>query len=120
MEGKVMAVPSRTGRWRSQNSVRAWWAALSEIVAPSRGEPSHHGRVRGVSQDAHVDLTASTPELTVQVTMVRGSPCVAKVVQHVPEQGGKTRAVQPITTESSVDSKGGIGVVVHLSKTREK
>jgi hypothetical protein len=94
--------------------------SVIEIVAPSRGEPSHHGRVRGVSRDVHVDLTASTPELTVRVTMVRGSPCVAKVVQHVPEQGGKTRAVQPITTEPSVDSKGGIGVVVHLSKTREK
>jgi hypothetical protein len=32
-------------------------------------------------------------------------------VQHVPEQGGKAKAV---------GSEGGIGVVVHLLKTREK
>jgi hypothetical protein len=40
-------------------------------------------------------------------------------VQHVPEQGGKPGAVQPITTEPSIGSKGDIGVVIHLSKTRE-
>jgi hypothetical protein len=57
------------------------------------------------------------PELTVRV---RGNPRVAKAVQHVQEQGGKTKAVQPIAMEPSVGSKGGIGVVVHLSKTREK
>jgi hypothetical protein len=49
-----------------------------------------------------------------------GGPRVAKAVQHVPEEGGKTGAVQPVTTELSVGSEGGIGVVVHLSKTREK
>jgi ATP adenylyltransferase/5',5'''-P-1,P-4-tetraphosphate phosphorylase II len=52
--------------------------------------------------------------------MVRGNPRVAKEVQHIPEQGAKTGAVQPITTEPSVRSEGGVGVVVHLSKTREK
>jgi hypothetical protein len=52
--------------------------------------------------------------------MVRGNPRVAKEVQHIPEQGGKTGAVQPITTEPSIRSEGGVGVVVHLSKTREK
>jgi hypothetical protein len=54
------------------------------------------------------------------VATVCGNPCVAKAVQHVPEQGGKTGAVQPITTEPSVGFEGGIGVVVHLLKTREK
>jgi hypothetical protein len=52
--------------------------------------------------------------------MVRGSPHVAKAAQHVLEQGGKTGAVQPIATEPSVGSKGGVSVVVHLSKIREK
>jgi hypothetical protein len=52
--------------------------------------------------------------------MVRGKPRVAETVQHVPEQGGKLGVVQPITTEPSVGSKGGIGVVIHLSKTKEK
>jgi hypothetical protein len=60
------------------------------------------------------------PKLMVRATTVRGSPHIAKVVQHVPEQGGKTVIVQPITTEPSVSSEGGIGVVVYLSKTREK
>jgi hypothetical protein len=56
----------------------------------------------------------------VRVATVRGNLRVAKAVQHVPEQGGKTRAVQPVATEQSVGSEGGIWVVVHLSKTREK
>jgi hypothetical protein len=73
-----------------------------------------------VSQDVHMDLAAPKPELTVWVTTVCGSPRVAKVVQHVPELGEKTGAVQPIATEPFVGSKGGIGVVVHLSKIGEK
>jgi hypothetical protein len=52
--------------------------------------------------------------------MVCGKPRVAETVQHVPEQGGKPRVVQPVTTEPSVGSEGGVGVVIHLSKTREK
>jgi hypothetical protein len=52
----------------------------------------------------------------VRTTMVRGSPRVAKAVQHVPEQGGKSRAVQPVTTEPSVGSVGGVGVVIHHDK----
>jgi hypothetical protein len=41
-------------------------------------------------------------------------------VQHVPKQGGKPGAVQPATMEPSVDSKGGVGVVIYLSKIRKK
>jgi hypothetical protein len=52
--------------------------------------------------------------------MVRGSPCVAETVQHVPEQGQETGTVQPIATKPSVGSESGIGVVIHLSKIREK
>jgi hypothetical protein len=54
------------------------------------------------------------------MTTVRGKPCIAEVVQHVPKQGGKPRAVQPVTTEPSVGSKGGVWIVIHLLKTREK
>jgi hypothetical protein len=67
-----------------------------------------------------MDLAAPKPKLTVWVATVRGGPRVAKTVQHILEQGGKTGVVQPITTEPSTDSEGGVGVVVHLSKTREK
>jgi hypothetical protein len=67
-----------------------------------------------------MDLAAPKPKLTVRATMVHGNPCVAKMVQHIPKQGGKIRAVQPVTTEPSVGSEGGIGVVAHLSKIREK
>jgi hypothetical protein len=73
-----------------------------------------------VSRNIHMDLAAPRPELTVRTAMVRGKPCVAEVVQHVPKQGGKPGAVQPVTTEPSVGSKAGVGVVIHLSKTREK
>jgi hypothetical protein len=45
---------------------------------------------------------------------------MAEAVQHVPEQGEKSGAVQPVTTEPSVGSRGGVGVVIHLLKTREK
>jgi hypothetical protein len=76
--------------------------------------PSGHGQVGGVSRDVHMDLAAPKPELMVRTAMVRGGPHVAKMVQHVPEQGGKIGAVQPVTTEPSVGSEGGIGVVVHL------
>jgi hypothetical protein len=67
-----------------------------------------------------MDLAMPQLKLTVRTTMICGNPRVAKAVQHVLEQSGKTRAVQPITTEPSVDSEGGTGVVVYLSKTREK
>jgi hypothetical protein len=67
-----------------------------------------------------MDLVAPQPELTVWVATVRGKSRVAETVQHVPKQGGKLGPVQPITTEPFVASKGGVGVVIHLSKTREK
>jgi hypothetical protein len=60
------------------------------------------------------------PELMVWAAMVRGSPRVAKAVEHVPEQGRKDETVQPITTKPSVGLEGGVGVVIHLSKTRDK
>jgi hypothetical protein len=74
----------------------------TEVIANGHGEPGHHARVGRVSQDIHVDLTVSTPELIVRATTVRGSPRVAEMVKHVPEQGRKTRTVQPITTEPSI------------------
>jgi hypothetical protein len=94
--------------------------SVVEVVTSSHGKPSCHDRVGGVSQNVHVDLAAPQPELMVWMTTVHGKPCVAEAVQHVPEQGGEPGAVQPITTESSVGSKGGVGVVIHLSKTGEK
>jgi hypothetical protein len=94
--------------------------SVVEVITPSRGKPSRHGRVGGVSQNVHTDLAVSQPKLTVRMATVHRKPCVAKAVQHVPEQGGEPRAVQPVTTEPSVGSKGGIGVVIHLLKIREK
>jgi hypothetical protein len=94
--------------------------SVVEVVASSHGKPSHHSRVHGVSQNVHMDLVEPQPELTVWMATVCRNPRVAKAVQHIPEQGGKTGAVQPVTTEPSVGSKGGIGVVIHLSKIREK
>jgi hypothetical protein len=75
----------------------------------SRGEPGFH-----------VDITASMPELTVHAATVCGSPRVAEMVEHILEQSRKARTVQPVATKPSVGPEGGIGVVVHLSKTREK
>jgi hypothetical protein len=72
-----------------------------------------------VSWNVHMDLAAPKPELMAQATMVQRSPRVAKMIQHVLEHGGKTRAVQPVTTEPSVGSEGGIAVVIHLSKKEE-
>jgi hypothetical protein len=94
--------------------------SVVEVVTPSCGKPSRQGRVSGVSRNVHMDLAASQPELTVRTATVRGKTRVAEAVQHVLKQGRKPGAVQPITTEPSVGSKGGIGVVIHLSKTREK
>jgi hypothetical protein len=91
-----------------------------EVVTPSRRKASRHCWVGGVSRNVHMALAAPQPELTVRMATVRGKPRVAEAVQHVPKQGGKPGAVQPVTTEPSVGSKGGIGVVIHLSKTREK
>jgi hypothetical protein len=91
-----------------------------EVVTPSRGKPSHHGWVSGVSRNVHMDLAAPQPELTVRAATVRGKSLVAEAVQHVLKQGGKPRAVQPVAMEPSVDSKGSVGVVVHMSKSREK
>jgi hypothetical protein len=90
--------------------------SVVEVITPGRGKPSRHGRVGGVSQNVHMNLAAPQPELTVRTAMVRGKTRVAEAVQHVPKQVRKPGAVQPITTEPSVGSKGGVGVVIHLSK----
>jgi hypothetical protein len=90
--------------------------SVVEVVTPSRGKPSRHGQVGGVSRNVHMDLAAPQPELTVRMAMVHGKTRVAEAVQHVPKQGGKPGAVQPVTTEPSVGSKGGVGVAIHLSK----
>jgi hypothetical protein len=94
--------------------------SVVEVVTLSRGKPSRYGHVGGVSQNVHMDLAAPQPELMVRAAVIRGKPRVAEAVQHIPEQGGKPGAVQPVTTESSVGSNGGVGVVIHLSKIREK
>jgi hypothetical protein len=67
-----------------------------------------------------MDLAAPQPKLTVRTATVHRKPRAAETVQHVPEQGGKPGMVQPVTTEPSVGSKGGVGVVVYLLKIREK
>jgi hypothetical protein len=72
--------------------------SVVKVIITSHDKPSHHGRVSGVSQNVHVDLAAPQPKLMVRAAMVRGKPCVAKMVQHVLEQGGKLGAVQPIAT----------------------
>jgi hypothetical protein len=94
--------------------------SVVDVIASSRGKLSHHSRVSGVSRNVHMDLTVLQPKLPVRTATVCRNPRVAKAVQHVPEQGGKTGAMQPITTEPSVGSKDGAGVVIHLLKTREK
>jgi hypothetical protein len=67
-----------------------------------------------------MDLAVPQPVLTVRTATVRGKIRVAEAVQHVPKQGRKPGTVQPVTTEPSIGSKGGVRVVIHLSKTREK
>jgi hypothetical protein len=94
--------------------------SVVEVVTPSCGKPSRHGRVGGVSRNVHMDLAAPQPELMVRTATIHRKTRVAEVVQHVLKQGGKPGAVQPVTTEPSIGSKGGVGVVIHLSKTREK
>jgi hypothetical protein len=59
--------------------------SVVELIDSSRGKPSRHGRVSGVSQNVHMDLAAPQPKLTVRIAMVCGNPCVAKAVQHVLE-----------------------------------
>jgi hypothetical protein len=86
--------------------------SVIEVIAYSRGEPSRHAQV------VHVDLTTSMLELMVRAAMVRRSPRVAEMVQHVLEQGWETGMVQPVAMKSSIGSEGGIGVVIHLLKTR--
>jgi hypothetical protein len=67
--------------------------SVVEVITPSHGKPSRHGRVGGVSRNVHMDLAAPQPELTVRMATVRGKPRVAEAVQYIPEQGGKPGAV---------------------------
>jgi hypothetical protein len=57
--------------------------SVIEVIISSRGKPSHHSRVSGVSRNVHMDLAAPQPELMVQTAMVCGNPHVAKAVQRV-------------------------------------
>jgi hypothetical protein len=94
--------------------------SVIEVITSSRGKPSRHGRVGVVSRNVHMDLAVPQPKLMAQTATVREKTRVAEAVQHILKQGGKPGAVQPVTKEPSVGSKGGVGVVIHLSKTREK
>jgi hypothetical protein len=66
-----------------------------------------------------MDLAAPQPELTVRAATVRGKTRVAEATQTHPGAGWEIRVVH-ITTKPFVGSKGGVGVVVHLSKIMEK
>jgi hypothetical protein len=130
---RIALIPN--GEQGNDNVTKNWQVALTklreglvgsplqsvvEVVTLSRGKPSRHGQVGGVSWNVHVDLTVPQPKLMVWTATVRGKPRVAEAMQHVPEQGGEPGAVQPVTTEPSISSKGGIGIIIHLLKTREK
>jgi hypothetical protein len=69
--------------------------SVIEVVTPSRGKRSRHGRVSGVSQNVYMDLAVPQPKLMVRTAAVRRKPRVAKTVQHVPEQGGKPGRCNP-------------------------
>jgi hypothetical protein len=69
--------------------------SVVEVVTSSRGKPSHHGRVGGVSRNVHRDLATPQPELMAWTAMIHGEPHVAEAVQDVPEQGGKPRRCNP-------------------------
>jgi hypothetical protein len=96
------------GRSSGQRSARLECAAVGcgchRGCHPSYGKPSHHGRVGGVNQNIHMDLATPQPELMVRAASICGKSHVAEAVQHVPEQGGKPGAVQPVATEPSVGS----------------
>jgi hypothetical protein len=79
--------------------------SVVEVVTPSHGKPSRHGWVGGVSRNVHMDLAVPQPELTIRTATVCGIPRVAEAVQHVPKQGVKPGAVQPVTTEPSVGTR---------------
>jgi hypothetical protein len=90
-----------------------------EVIAGGCGAPGRHAQVGRVSQDVHVDLAVSMPELTVWTTTVRGCPRVAKTVKRVLEQGQPAGTVQPVTRKPSIGPEGSVGVVIHLSETRK-
>jgi hypothetical protein len=69
--------------------------SVIEVVTPSRGKPSCHDRVGGVSRNVHMDLVVPQPKLTVWTTTVRREPRVAEVVQHISEQGGNPGRCNP-------------------------
>jgi hypothetical protein len=54
--------------------------SVVEVVTPSRGKPSRHDQVSGVSRNVHMDLAAPQPKLTIQVPMVHGKLRVAEMV----------------------------------------
>jgi hypothetical protein len=35
--------------------------SVIEVITPSRGKPTRHGRIGGVSQNVHMDLAAPSP-----------------------------------------------------------
>jgi hypothetical protein len=72
------------------------------------------GRKLGVANGGHM-LTPYRVAL-----IPNGSNVIAVLPRTGPEQGGKPLVVQPVAMEPSIGSKGGVGVVIHLSKIREK
>jgi hypothetical protein len=69
--------------------------SVVEVITPSRGKPSRHGWVGGVSWKVHMDLAAPHPELTVWAAAIRGKSRVAEAVQHVWSRVGNPGRCNP-------------------------
>jgi hypothetical protein len=81
-----------------------------------RRGPSHPARLLGVEQDINEDLTTPNIELTENMTVVISLLHIAEGLQHIPQQAGKSRAVQPVGGQLTIRTNATVRVIIHLLK----
>jgi hypothetical protein len=96
---KAMGLSVVSKRCCSQNIsslVCDHFQCVAHLMPSGRSGPSHPARLLGVDQNVNADLATSKLELVKNTIVVVGLLHVAKTLQHIPQQAGKSWAVQSV------------------------
>jgi hypothetical protein len=89
---------------------------VTHVMPGGRRGPSHPARLLGVERDINEDLTTPNIELTENMTVVISLLHIAEGLQHIPQQAGKSRAVQPVGGQLTIRTNATVRVIIHLLK----
>jgi hypothetical protein len=75
---------------------------VTQVMAGGRHGPRHPAWLFSIEWDVNADLAMPNLELAKNMTVVIGLLLVAEALQHISQQAGKSRAVQPVNGQQTV------------------